>query len=553
MTILLVVAIVWFCALLGLRPLGNPDEGRYTEIPREMAVTGDFVTPRLNGVKYFEKPPLVYWLSALTFRAFGVNEFMARIWGGMFSVAGVLFTYVAGRAIYGRSTGIWAAVILATTGYYYALSQIILLDMAVSVTMAGCLLAFILAMREPRGKRRLGLFVCFYILMALATLSKGLIGIAIPGAVIFLWVLLLNRWRVLWPFHPLMGTLILLAIAGPWHVLAARANPDFLDFYFVHEHWLRFTTQIHERDEPWWFFLPVFIAGLLPWTFFFPLAWNKSFSGGWKARRDHSEAWFFLIWIVFIIAFFSKSQSKLVPYILPVFPAAAILLGRSLSALWNEQPSRGLKVSTWSFLGAAALLVVAACVVPNPKKQQDLIAVLPALRKILGSFMLLGFSIAMLGLRRNQTRLILTAVLLAGSGFLLVTNIGSRFVDKTSTHKLALVLKPMLKAEDRVYSVGAYTQDLPVYLERLISVVDYRGELSFGIDAEPALTSSRFFARADFAAEWDRPGGAYAVVRKNTYDTWFTEAGIPHEVMARTDRFILISKPKEPAGAQPKS
>ncbi len=552
-TILLAVATLWFCALLGLRPLGNPDEGRYTEIPREMAATGDFVTPRLNGVKYFEKPPLVYWLSALTFRAFGVNEFTARIWGGLFAVAGVLLTYVAGRVIYGRQTGIWSAVILATTVYYYALSQIILLDMVVSVAMAGSLFTFILAMRELPGKRRRWMFVGFYIFMALATLSKGLIGIAIPGAVIFLWVLLLNRWRTLWPFYPVMGTLVLLAIAGPWHVLAARANPDFLNFYFVHEHWLRFTTQIHERNEPWWFFLPVFIGGLMPWAFFLPSAWHRSFSGGWKQRHEHAEAWFFLIWIVFVIAFFSKSQSKLVPYILPVFPAAAVLLARALSTLWNGQPARGFKISTWSFIGTAALLAVAACIVPGPKKQPDLSAALPALRKILGSFMLLGFSIAMLGLRRCQTRLVLAAVLVSSSGFLLVTNIGSRFVDKTSTHKLAAVLKPMLKPEDRIYSVGAYTQDLPVYLDRLISVVDYRGELSYGIDAEPNLTSKRFFAREDFTAEWDRPGDAYAVVRKNTYDAWFSGSRIPHEVIARTDRFILVSKPKESAPALPRS
>ena len=192
LTVLALLAGLWFCGLLGLRSMGNPDEGRYTEIPREMAVTGDFVTPRLNGVKYFEKPPLVYWLSALTIRQFGVNEFTARLWGGLFAVFGVLVTYAAARSLYGRGAGIRAAVVLSTTLMYYVLSQIILLDMAVAVTISGALFAFILAMREPRGRRRLGWFLTFYACMALATLSKGLIGIAIPGAVIFCWVLLLN-------------------------------------------------------------------------------------------------------------------------------------------------------------------------------------------------------------------------------------------------------------------------------------------------------------------------------------------------------------------------
>ena len=266
--VLAVLSGVWFCGLLGMRPLSNPDEGRYTEIPREMAASGDYVTPRLNGVKYFEKPPLVYWLSALTFRQFGVNEFTARLWNGLFAVMGVLMTYGTARSLYGRGAGIWAAIVLATTLMYYAMSQIVLLDMAVSVTVSGALFAFILAMREPRGRKRLGWFLVLYGCMGLATLSKGLIGIALPGAVIFLWLLALNRWRALWPFYPLIGTLLLLAIAVPWHVLAARANPDFLRFYFIHEHLERFTTRVHNRYQHGWFFVPVLIAGLFPWVFF---------------------------------------------------------------------------------------------------------------------------------------------------------------------------------------------------------------------------------------------------------------------------------------------
>jgi 4-amino-4-deoxy-L-arabinose transferase-like glycosyltransferase len=179
-----------------------------------MAVTGDFVTPRLDGVKYFEKPPLVYWLSAVTFRAFGVNEFTARLWNGLFSALGVLLTYAAARALYDRATGIGSAVVLSTFLIYFALSQIVLLDMAVAVTISGALLAFIVAMQEPAGKKRFALFMAFYVFMALATLSKGLIGIALPGAVLFFWVLLLNRWRALWPFYPITGTLLLLAIAA---------------------------------------------------------------------------------------------------------------------------------------------------------------------------------------------------------------------------------------------------------------------------------------------------------------------------------------------------
>lgn len=542
LAILAVVAGLWIGALLGVRPLSNPDEGRYGEIPREMAVTGDYVTPRLNGVKYFEKPPLVYWLSALTFEKFGVSEFTVRLWGAIFSIIGVLMTYAAGRALHGRAAGIWSAIVLATTIMYYIFSQIILLDMTVAVTISGALFAFILAMREPRGRKRFGLFMVLYVCMALAVLSKGLIGIALPGAVIFLWVLLLNRWRALWPFYPLVGTVVLLAIAAPWHIYAARANPDFLNFYFYHEHWLRFTTRIHGRYEPWWFFLPVLLVGLFPWVYFTGPAVREALAGGWKARRAHSENWFFLIWVVFIMAFFSKSQSKLIPYILPVFPAIAVLMGPSLSRIWSSGSASPIRRAAWGFIVSALLLLVAAVVAPNIPGQPDLNADLLMLRIVAGGALLLGAATAFVGLRRDQPRLIIGAVAISTAALLLTVNYGGGSFEKTSTKKLAMILKPMLKPGDRVYSVGYYPQDLPVYLNRLISVVGYRGELGYGIDAEPDITSSRFLTPQAFPEEWARPGDAYAVVRKKEYDKWVSSSGIPLAVLGQSDRFVLIAK-----------
>jgi len=552
LTVLGLACGLWFCGLLGMRPLANPDEGRYTEIPREMAASGDFVTPRLNGVKYFEKPPLVYWLSALTFRQFGVNEFTARLWGGLFSLGGVLITYVAARAMYGRGAGIGAAIALSTTLFYYAMSQIMLLDMAVAVTMSGAMFAFILAMREPRGRRRLWLFLACYAFMALATLAKGLIGIAIPGAVMFLWVVLLNRWRALWPFYPLVGGALLLAIAVPWHICAARANADFLDFYFIHEHWLRFTTRIHDRYQPWWFFLPILLLGLFPWIFFIWRAVRESLAGGWKARQANSEAWFLVIWVVFIMVFFSKSQSKLIPYILPVFPAIAVLCGRSLAAVWQGRPGDNFRAGGWAFIGSAVVLLGAIISLPvllidKLAEQPDLAECVPTLQLTMGGTLLIGAVVVFISLRGQQPRLMLGAITAATAGFLLVMTLGAGSFDKSSTKRLAIMLKPILQTSDRVYSVGFYAQDLPAYLGRLVSVVDYRGELEFGIDAEPELTAARFLAREQFPAQWAQAGAAYAVISKDTYTEWFARSGIAHEVIAETPRLVLAAKPRDPS------
>ncbi len=546
--LLTLLAAFWFCGMLGLRPLSNPDEGRYTEIPREMAVTGDFVTPRLNGVKYFEKPPLVYWLSALTIRQFGVSEFTGRIWGAIFAIIGTLVTYIAARVIYDRVTAIWSVCILATTIMYYVMSQIILLDMAVAVTMSGCLFAFILAMRETKGRKRFGLFMVFYAFMALATLSKGLIGIAIPGAVIFLWLLLLNRWRILWPFYPIVGSLLLLAIAAPWHYLAAKANPDFLSFYFIHEHWERFTTRIHGRYEPWWFFLPIFLVGLFPWVFFSGQAIRKSLAGGWKERKNHAEAWFFVIWVLFIVAFFSKSQSKLVPYILPVFPACAILLGNALSALWKRPGTTSDRPALYGIITSYLIFAVSLLVAPIYLKQ-DLVQqtalseVMPYLQTGIVSALILGaLVIFFYGIRRGNMKVALVAVTLSGAFFLVMLGYGAGNFEKTSTKRLAAILRPMLKPEDRVYSVGIYTQDLPVYLERLISVVEYEGELQFGIRSEPHLTASRFVKKEEFARQWAEPGHSFAIVRRTFYDKTLPSLAIPYTRIAETEKFVLIEK-----------
>src|SRR4051812_19727919 len=193
--LVLIFGVLVFAGL-GQADLVNPDEGRYAEIPREMVATGDYVTPRLNGVVYFEKPPLVYWTMAAMLRVFGPSELSMRGANALFSLAGILMTYVLARRLYGRVAGLAAAMVLGTSLLYFALGRIILLDMPVSVLMSATLSCFILGVREPAGTPRRrwylhGLYAC----AALATLAKGLIGFVLPGAVMFLWLLIFNEWR----------------------------------------------------------------------------------------------------------------------------------------------------------------------------------------------------------------------------------------------------------------------------------------------------------------------------------------------------------------------
>ncbi|OYV04959.1 MAG: hypothetical protein CFE26_14135 [Verrucomicrobiales bacterium VVV1] len=556
---------IWLCAFLGFRPLANPDEGRYAEIPREMAASGDFVTPRLNGVKYFEKPPLLYWLSALTFKVFGVNQFTARIWNGLFAMLGVLMTYVAARVLYGRSAGVWSAIVLSTSLLYYGLTHIVLLDMAVAVEMAGALFSFMLAMREPAGRKRFGYFVSFYLFMALATLTKGLIGFMLPGAVAFLWLLVMNRWRSLWPFYPIVGIVLFLGITAPWHILAAVANPSadgsvwpgyarglelhklnqntgWTWFYFVNEHFLRFTTKEHGRYEPAWFFLPVLVGGFFPWTLFGWQAVKTALHGGWKARREHAEAWFMVIWIAFIVLFFSKSQSKLIPYILPVFPAMAVLVGNHLVEAFQTGGLKRGRAAAWSFIGLLILFAAAVIFMKAPKGQPDFAAQLPVLKPLLVGVLLLGAGVTAFALRREQASRVIACI--AGSTILLLLTLtyAAQELDHSSSKDFATILEPRIKPEDRLYTLGIYPQDLPVYLNRTVSVVEYEGEMQFGIEVEPSVSSGRFLKRDDFFKQWALPGTTYALMRTWYYDKWFSGTAGPHQVIGKSEKFILVVK-----------
>jgi 4-amino-4-deoxy-L-arabinose transferase-like glycosyltransferase len=543
------LAVFWFCAFIGLRPLANPDEGRYTEIAREMAVSGDYVTPRLNGVKYFEKPPLMYWLSALTFKACGLNQYTARIWVALFAALGCLLTYYAASILYGHRAGIWSAIVLSTSLLYYGLGQVVLLDMAVSVMISGALFSFIVAVREPAGRRRFWLFMAHYAFMALATLSKGLIGFLIPGAVMFLWLLFLGNWRVLRPLHLLPGVLLFLAIAAPWHIAVAMANhsadrhSDFLWFYFIHEHFERFTTTVHRRYEPWWFFLPMVVGGLFPWVVFGWQSISRALAGGWKARVKNADAWFLVIWIAFIVLFFSASKSKLIPYILPVIPACTVLIGRYVAECWGGMTSKGLSRGGIAFAALAAVFGIAILVVKPPAHQDALADSFPLLRAIVAGTLFPAALLVLLAALRKSPRWIVGSIAVSAGILLPALAVMSRVIDAESTVQLSHLLQQRLKPDDRIVHLGLYAQDMPAYLGRFVDVAAYKGELQFGIESEPERTDSRFISRDRFIQKWREPRTTYALMRTFYYDTWFSRQNVDHEIIGRSgDYYLLVNR-----------
>lgn len=358
--VLLILFGFLFLYGLGSAPLIDPDEGRYAEIPREMLEQGDFITPTLNYVKYFYKPPLLYWVNAGSMAVFGQNEFAARLPSALSGLLTVLLTYLAGRQLFNRRTALVGALILGSCAAFLLQSRIILTDMLLTLCLSGALFSFLLAVRSTAPHTAKLLFRLFFICCGLAVLTKGLIGIVLPGGIIFWYLLLSGRWSIMGTIPWFSGLTLFSLVTVPWFVLVSQANPEFPHFFFIQEHFQRYTSTIHKRSQPFWFFVPILWLTMLPWSFFLP----GSLARAWRERQEQRGTLLFLfLWPVVIILFFSLSSSKLIPYILPIFPPLALLVAHRLSGLWHlRKPD--YRTAQLLLAGVLLLLGIALAVIP---------------------------------------------------------------------------------------------------------------------------------------------------------------------------------------------
>jgi len=532
---------LFFGLWLGSRALWSPDEGRYTEIPREMVATGDYVTPRLNGVKYLEKPPLVYWLVAASLRTFGVNEWAARLVPALFALAGVLLVYTAGRRFYNRRAGLLAAIVLGTSPLYFGLARTLTLDMPVAVLLTTTLLCFLLGVESQERSSRMRWLVVAYATAALAVLTKGLIGIVLPATVIGLWIIVMNEWRVLRTIYLPAGIVLFVVIAAPWHILVARANPEFFDFYFIHEHFLRYTTEVHRRDRPFWFFVPVLLAGLLPWTVFLVQSLRRAWPR-WIQRQEHRREAFLLIWAISLFLFFSASGSKIATYILPVLPPLALLVGCYLDHLLvhGGNVRRDGSIATLLLGGIALTLALLPGFVPAGRSTATGIAQLGGSWHILTAAFAAGaIGAAIAAWRANARFLVASALASIVVVGLAIAAILPRLDPGRSVKDLALILKPQLTPDAEVVSYREYFQDLPVYLGRRVTIARWSGELAFGMQQED--TRAWMIDDKVLWRRWQSPGQVYMLASRENYERLKVERPDTLHVLADNGVNVLLS------------
>jgi 4-amino-4-deoxy-L-arabinose transferase-like glycosyltransferase len=522
----------------------NPDEGRYAEIPREMVASGDWVTPRLNGLKYFEKPALQYWATATAFEVFGEHQWTARLWSALMGLLGIASVVFCGWHLFGRDAGNYAGLALGSSLLYVGAAHFNSLDMGVTALMTVNLCAFLLAQRDGASELETRNWMWLaWAAAALALLSKGLQAIVLPGAVLVLYTIIERDFALWRKLHLFSGLAIFVLIAAPWFIAVSLANPEFPHFFFIHEHFERFLTKVHGRFKPWWWFIPILLLGIIPWAILIfdglLAAWQRQPDKRFQPQR------FLLMWAVFIFAFFSASDSKLPPYILPVFPALALLLGARLTQL--SQLRFRLQVLPMLLLAAAGLAAAA-----NSERFANE-EVLPALYQnyapwiyAASALLAAGIIAALLADRRGRREL--AVVLLAAGGLAFVQLISAGYESLTpaaSSYHLVEKVRPELLLEDLdqaavpLYSVGFYDQSLPFYLKRTVTLVDFQGELDFGIRLEP----QKYVATvAEFEARWRADNKALAIMQPARYRE-FAAAGLPMRVIAQDTRRVLVAKP----------
>jgi 4-amino-4-deoxy-L-arabinose transferase-like glycosyltransferase len=533
------LAAAWF-ATIQVRPLLDPDEGRYAEIPREMLASGDWITPRFDDLKYFEKPPLQYWATAATYRAFGLHEWSSRLWslGLAFACLPLVFAWVA--RLYGRQRALAALIALAVSPFFAIVGHINLLDAGFTFWLTAALFAFTLAQCAPpasAAERRW--MLAAWASAALAVLSKGIVVGVLAGGAFVMYTLIERDTRSWRRLHARSGVALFLMLAAPWFVLVSWRNPSFPGFFFVHEHFTRFLTTVHQRVEPWWYFLPLLLVAVLPWIVpcvracraawadegAAPAAAGASAGPGFKPRK------FLLIYSALTLVFFSASGSKLAPYILPMLPALAALTG-------TATPDPGALARRAARVGAGLVIPVAAGLIIYSARRNSFVPFEALCWTLAASAAALigvavGFSRRAMG-GRPAAIVAAACAILAWQGLLCGY---TAIPPARSARALVIAVSPFIGAHTALYSVGQYRETVSPYLGRTLQLAGYEGELQFGLSEQPA----RRMSTEQFAARWSAAGDAVAFFDPGVWDAW-RRRGLPGRVIAADNYTVAVSR-----------
>ncbi|MBI5623253.1 MAG: glycosyltransferase family 39 protein [Elusimicrobia bacterium] len=520
-------------------PLWEVDDARYAEVPRAMAVSGDWALPRLNGFEYVEKPPLWYWLAAASYAALGVRESSGRLPLALLSLLTALGVWwltswlCPETAPPGEAPPKWTATLAVSTSLgFLALSHSITPDLPLTAFLTWCTALIIRALARPEDGRWAG--PAAWVFAGLAFLSKGLIGLLFPcvwaAGLLVLFPALRRGWKGL---AAPAGPLCFLLVAAPWFIMMEDRRPGFLRFFFVEQHFQRFLTPKYNRPGPWFFFLPVALVGLIPWT---PLvlaglgkAWRE-----WRARSWRAPS--LALWSLGVILFFSISSSKLATYILPAFPQLCILAALAASSVerrWVRHAAAGA--------GVLCLAASAAVLLPQVR------SLAPAGAAWAGAAALASLGLGQLCAlsRRWSIAGPASGALLALAAALCGLGLAEPLV---SSRPVGRALAGRAGPRDLIYCYGTYLHGLPFYTGRPVDrLIYWVGELHYA--ARDPANADRFGDDSAIRALPLRGRTVFVVLRSSeaSYFKTLVEPGALRSIES-FGRWTLAEVARVPAG-----
>jgi len=486
-TTVVALSLLLFFYGLGNFGLAGADEPRYAQIAREMLRNNDFVTPTLHGSPWLEKPALYYWRAAAAFRTFGVHDWAARLPSATFALALVVIVYFHMRRFRpGAQFG--AALITASAAAIIGFSRGASTDMQLAAPFAFAMLGWY-AWFET-GKK----FWLFdlYFFLAVGTLAKGPVAPGLAFFIVFIFAAIRRDLKLIWKTVWWPGVLIYAAIVLPWYIAVQRANKDFFKVFFLEHNLERFATDLFQHRQPFWYYIPVLILSLMPWTVYAITAlssaakqtwrdWRSSFPGRVRESEQVGDSFpeFLIIWALFPVLFFSASQSKLPGYILPAIPPCTILTADYLHRRRTQAMRMGL---VFGHALLTALLIVAVLLVPHLVLDPKSVPPTPALAYAAAAGAAVFCFLFFLVRRRGQRMLLWTTIVPVAFGVFFLLHFAGRilgeayssrqvaaYIEKLEQERIPSQFRPVAVFEARrdvEYGLGFYLDERVARYER---------------------------------------------------------------------------------------